>query len=409
MVDKSEEGPNGSPADAPAGSSANSVVARIVQSIGDIPAEHWDACAGTTDPFLSHAFLMALEDSECVHGRTGWGPVHLLLDDPQGGPPMGCVPLYVKSHSRGEFIFDYGWADAYERAGGRYYPKLLAAVPFTPATGPRLLVREGLDKVMVQRQLAAGLISAAEHLDIATISVNFLPEDEWELLDDADYLKRSDQQFHWYNQGYATFDDFLEGLSSRKRKNIRKERRGALATGIEIEWLTGNDIREEHWDAFYQFYTDTGNRKWGQPYLNREFFSLITESMGDRILLILCRREGRYIAGALNLIGGEALFGRYWGCIEDHPFLHFEVCYYQAIDYAIQHGLSRVEAGAQGPHKIARGYRPTQTHSAHYIRDAGFRQAVANYLEHERAEVGQHIEYLSERGPFRKGERQALD
>lgn len=396
-------------ADQSADGDRDGVGARIVQSIGDIQPEHWDACAGPSDPFLSHAFLKALEDSECVHGRTGWGPVHLILDDPNGGPPAGCVPLYVKSHSRGEFIFDYGWADAYERAGGRYYPKLLAAVPFTPATGPRLLVREGLDKVTVQRQLAAGLISAAEHLKIATISVNFLPEDEWELLDDADYLKRADQQFHWYNRDYGSFDDFLDDLSSRKRKNIRKERRGALASGVEIEWLMGSDIHEAHWDAFYRFYMDTGSRKWGQPYLNREFFSLITESMADKILLILCRREGRYIAGALNLIGGEALYGRYWGCIEDHPFLHFEVCYYQAIDYAIRHGLARVEAGAQGPHKIARGYRPTQTHSAHYIRDPGFREAVANYLEHERAEVGHHIEYLSERGPFRKGERQALD
>ena len=385
------------------------VVARIVQSMGEIPAAHWDACAGDSDPFVSHAFLWALEESGCVHNRTGWGPVHLLLDDPRGGPPAGCVPLYVKSHSRGEFIFDYGWADAYERAGGRYYPKLLAAVPFTPATGPRLLVRSGLDRVTTQRQLAAGLIGAAEHLDITTISVNFLPRDEWDLLEDADFLKRADQQFHWYNQGYGSFDEFLDDLSSRKRKTIRRERRGALESGIEIELLSGSDLREEHWDAFYEFYMDTGSRKWGQPYLNRRFFSLITESMADRILLIMCRREGRYIAGALNLIGREALFGRYWGCIEDHPFLHFEVCYYQAIDYAIRHGLARVEAGAQGPHKIARGYRPTQTHSAHYIRDQGFRTAVANYLEHERVEVGHDIEYLAERGPFRKGERPGLE
>ncbi|NQV60350.1 MAG: N-acetyltransferase [Alphaproteobacteria bacterium] len=385
------------------------VIARIVQSMGEIPSAHWDACAGNSDPFLSHAFLLALEESGCVHNRTGWGPVHLLLDDPHGGAPAGCVPLYMKSHSRGEFIFDYGWADAYERAGGRYYPKLLSAVPFTPATGSRLLVRPDLDRVTTQRQLAAGLISAAEHLNIATISVNFLPEDEWDLLEDADYLKRADQQFHWYNRGYGSFDEFLDDLSSRKRKTIRRERRGALETGVEIELLSGSDLREEHWDAFYEFYTDTGSRKWGEPYLNRQFFSLITESMADKILLVMCRRQGRYIAGALNLIGGEALFGRYWGCIEDHPFLHFEVCYYQAIEYAIQHGLARVEAGAQGPHKIARGYRPTQTHSAHFIRDPGFRTAVANYLEHERAEVGNDIEYLAERGPFRKGERPALD
>jgi predicted N-acyltransferase len=387
----------------------NGVVARIVQSIAEIPAAHWDACAGDSDPFLCHAFLLALEESGCVHSRTGWGPVHLMLDDPHGGPPAGCVPLYMKSHSRGEFIFDYGWADAYERAGGRYYPKLLAAVPFTPATGSRLLVRPDLDLVTTRRQLAAGLIGAAEHLNIATISVNFLPQDEWDFLEDADFLKRADQQFHWYNQGYGSFDEFLDDLSSRKRKSIRRERRGALETGIEIELLSGNDLQEEHWDAFYEFYTDTGNRKWGQPYLNRQFFSLIMASMADKILLIMCRREGRYIAGALNLIGGEALFGRYWGCIEDHPFLHFEVCYYQAIDYAIQHGLARVEAGAQGPHKIARGYRPTQTYSAHFIRDPGFRTAVRNYLDHERVEVGNDIEYMAERGPFRKGERLGLD
>ena len=373
------------------------IVARIVQSIGDIPSEHWDACAGTDDPFLSHAFLKALEDSECVHARTGWGPVHLLLEDQKGGPPSGCAPLYVKSHSRGEFVFDYGWADAYERAGGRYYPKLLSAVPFTPATGPRLLVREGLDKIKVRRQLAAGLIGAANHLEIATVSVNFLLADEWDVLCKLFSLK------------YGSFGNFLDDLSSRKRKNIRKERRGALENGIEIEWLVGSDIREEHWDAFYNFYVDTGNRKWGQPYLNREFFSLITESIADRDILIMCSRQGRHIAGALNFIGREALFGRYWGCVEDHPFLHFEVCYYQAIDFAIQHGLGRVEAGAQGPHKIARGYRPTPTDSAHYIRDPGFRKAVADYLGHERIEVGNDIEYLSDRGPFRKGERPALD
>ena len=379
------------------------VVARIVQSMGEIPAHHWDACAGTSDPFLSHAFLLALEESGCVHGRNGWGPVHLLLDDPDGGGPLGCVPLYVKSHSRGEFIFDYGWADAYERAGGRYYPKLLAAVPFTPATGPRLLVREGLDKVTVQRQLAAGLISAAEHLNIATISVNFLPEDEWELLEDADYLKRADQQFHWYNQGYSSFDDFLDDLSSRKRKAIRKERRKVDDSGVDIRCLTGAEIEERHWDAFYRFYRNTSDRKWGEAYLNRAFFRLLGERMAERVLLVIAENDGEIVGGALNMIGEDALYGRYWGCGEHFRFLHFEVCYYQAIEYAIGHGLKRVEAGAQGEHKLSRGYMPHATYSAHWIADPGFRDAVARFLVEETDAIDDEIDILVTYTPFRRG------
>ncbi|HZD24630.1 MAG TPA: GNAT family N-acetyltransferase [Alphaproteobacteria bacterium] len=384
------------------------VTAKIVQSIAEIPAAEWDACAGTVNPFVSHAFLLSLEESGCVGRRSGWGPVHLVVEDRAGGL-AGCAPLYLKSHSRGEYIFDYGWADAYERAGGRYYPKLLSAVPFTPATGPRLLTRPGPEAPRHRRELAAALIAVAEQLDIATVNVNFLADEDWQALAAADFLLRSDQQFHWYNEGYGSFDDFLGALSSRKRKTIRKERRAAQESDIEIRVLTGSEIGEEHWDAFFEFYMDTGSRKWGTPYLNRTFFRLVGERMAERIALEMCRRAGRWVAGALNFIGEEALFGRYWGCVEDHRFLHFEACYYQAIDYAIAHGLKRVEAGAQGPHKIARGYLPTLIHSAHYIRDPGFRRAVAQYLEHERREVDQDAEYLAEHAPYRRGERPALD
>ena len=389
-------------------SNADDVVAKIVQSINEVPGEQWDTCARGDNPFLSHAFLSALEDSECVSRRTGWGPAHIVIEGADGAL-AGCVPLYMKSHSRGEYIFDHGWADAYERAGGRYYPKLLAAVPFVPATGRRLLVRPAPDEANVQSQLIAALKSASEQLDIATVSVNFCTENEWEQMAAAGYLRRADQQFHWYNRGYASFDDFLDDLSSRKRKTIRRERRGATENDIQIEVLQGAELTEDHWDAFYAFYMDTGGRKWGTPYLNRTFFSLINERMAEQIVLIMCKRAGRYIAGALNFVGTDCIYGRHWGCIEDHKFLHFEACYYQAIDYAIAHGLDRVEAGAQGPHKLARGYMPTRIHSAHYIRDSGFRRAVANYLEHERREVEHDMGYLEDRAPFRKGERHSLD
>lgn len=384
------------------------VVAKIVQSLAEIPAAQWDACAGDGNPFMSHAFLNALEESGCVGRSTGWGPVHLVIED-EDGSLRGCVPLYMKSHSQGEYIFDYGWSDAYERAGGRYYPKLLSAAPFTPATGPRLLARPGPDQEDTLDRLTAALIGACDHLDIATVSINFPTEAEWLRLADASFLQRTDQQFHWYNRDYQCFDDFLGELSSRKRKTIRRERRAALESDVEIEILSGSDLREEHWDAFYRFYIDTGSRKWGRPYLNREFFSLINERMPEKIVLMMCKRQGRYIAGALNFVGTEAIYGRHWGCVEDHRFLHFEVCYYQAIDYAIAHGLQRVEAGAQGPHKIARGYMPTLIYSAHFIRDPGFRSAVSDYLDRERREVDSNIDYLSDRAPFRRGERPSLD
>ena len=381
------------------------IVIRTVNRIADIPQAEWDACAGDENPFLSHAFLNALEEAGCAEARTGWAPYHVAIEAADGRL-IGCTPLYLKGHSQGEFIFDYGWADAYERAGGTYYPKLLSAVPFTPVTGRRMLVRHGEDVATVRDQLIAGCVAVARELDISTLHINFPLEEEWRRFGEMGLLQRTDQQFHWYNQGYQCFDDFLDSLASRKRKTIRKERRAALESGIDIQIISGNDLREEHWDAFYQFYGDTGGRKWGRPYLNREFFSLIGERMADRIGLVMCRRNGRWIAGALNLIGSDALYGRYWGCIEDHRFLHFETCYYQAIDYAIEHGLARVEAGAQGPHKIARGYLPTHIYSAHWISDQRFRDAVENYLKQERREVDRNIEYLAEFAPFRKDAEQ---
>ncbi len=384
------------------------IVAKLVSDISELPAEEWNACVGGANPFLDHRFLLALEQSGCCSPDRGWGPTHLVIED-QAGKLAGCVPLYLKSHSRGEFVFDYGWADALERAGGRYYPKLLSACPFTPVTMPKLLVRPGPEAAQMRQYLVSALVNSSNHYNVSSLHVNFCPEQEWELLASHGFLKRTDQQYHWFNQGYENFDDFLDDLSSRKRKTIRRERRGARESGIAITTLTGEEIREHHWDAYFRFYLDTGSRKWGTPYLNREFFSLIGQSMPECIALVMCERDGRYIAGALNLIGGDAIYGRYWGCIEDHKFLHFEVCYYQAIDFAIAHGLDRVEAGAQGPHKIARGYRPVHTYSAHYIANPSFRRAVEDYLAHERREVAEGIEYMSELGPFRKGERPSLD
>ena len=353
--------------------------------------------AGGYNPFVCHDFLSALEESGSVGGGTGWQPAHLILEA-AGGRIIGAAPAYLKAHSMGEYVFDHGWADAYERAGGRYFPKLLAAVPFTPVTGPRLLaadeaaragLAEGLKQVVARYRLSSGHVTFAGEADIAAMA-------------ERGYLMRLDQQFHFTNAGYGSFEDCLGALASRKRKALKRERRDALANGISIAWLTGRDLREEHWDAFFAFYIDTGGRKWGRPYLTRRFFSLIGERMADRILLVMARREGRWIAGALNFIGSDRIYGRNWGCIEDHPFLHFEVCYHQAIDFAIAKGLSVVEAGAQGEHKLARGYLPVTTRSAHYIPDPGFRRAVADYLTRERAAVAQMGEALTEAGPFRR-------
>ena len=386
--------------------------ARIVQDIGAISAEAWNRCANPSNaeynPFLDHRFLHALEASGSVCADTGWQPFHVVLSGPEGGidDARGVVPMYLKSHSRGEFVFDAGWADAFYRAGGRYYPKLQVSIPFTPATGRRLLTAKVGDAA-TEDQLLAAAVAVAKQIEVSSVHMTFMPEDQWQRAVAAGCLQRVDTQFHWLNDGYASFDDFLGQLSSKKRKNIRRERRGALEEGVTIEWLTG-DITEAQWDAFYDFYVDTGHRKWGTPYLNREFFSRIGETMGERILLIMCKRAGRYIAGAINFIGDAALFGRNWGCVEDIRFLHFEACYYQAIDFAIAHGLERVEAGAQGSHKLARGYMPKPTYSAHWIRDPRLRDAVARYLNDERRYVERDIAYVEEEhSPFRQADLQA--
>jgi predicted N-acyltransferase len=396
---------------------------RIVKAISEVPADAWDACAAdlsiakaihednlspklstrgqVSNPFVSHAFLLACEQSYSVGGRSGWQPRHLLVENANGAL-LGAAPCYVKSHSRGEYVFDQGWAEAFERAGGDYYPKLQVAVPFTPVTGPRLLVRPGPSADAIFVTLADALAEITTASELSSAHVTFLPEAEWDALGKRGFLQRTDQQFHWHNTGYATFDDFLAALSSRKRKTIRRERKEALAPGIEVCWLTGSDLTEEVWDAFFDFYMDTGSRKWGRPYLTREFFSIIGQTMADRILLVMAKRAGRWIAGAINFIGNEALYGRNWGAVEHHPFLHFELCYYQAIDYAIQHKLSRVEAGAQGEHKLARGYLPQTTYSAHFIANPGLRRAIAEYLARERAYVEAAGEELAAAAPFRK-------
>lgn len=391
---------------------------RVVSNIAEISAADWDACANPavkpgsensngktsetpSNPFISHAFLSSLEESGSATKRTGWLPQHLAAEAPDGRV-IGVTPCYLKSHSQGEYVFDRGWAEAFERAGGDYYPKLQVSVPFTPATGRRLLTLPGEDRDNVRLGLLQGLNELCGIREASSVHMTFMPEDEWALAAEQGFLQRTDQQFHWINAGYATFDDFLGALASRKRKLIRRERRDALANGIEIEWLSGKDITEDAWDAFFAFYMDTGSRKWGRPYLTRSFYSLIGERMPQDILLVMAKRAGRYIAGAINFIGSDTLYGRHWGAIEEHPFLHFEVCYYQAIDYAIAHRLKRVEAGAQGEHKLARGYLPQTTYSAHYIANAGFRRAVADYLVRERQYVEAAGEELGEMSPFRK-------
>jgi predicted N-acyltransferase len=353
------------------------------------------------NPFVSHAFLSALEQASCVGGQTGWLPRYLLAER-EDGTLLGAAPCYVKTHSRGEYVFDHGWADAFERAGGAYYPKLQVSVPFTPVTGPRLLARPGPGAAGIRDVLAEALAKLTDANDLSSAHVTFCTEPEWRLLGERGYLQRTDQQFHFENRGYGSFEDFLGELASRKRKTIRRERKEALSPGIDIVWLTGKDLTEDAFDAFFAFYMDTGSRKWGSPYLTREFFSAIGETMADRIVLIMARRAGRYIAGAINFVGGDTLYGRNWGAIEHHPFLHFEVCYYQAIDYAIARKLRWVEAGAQGEHKLARGYLPHTTYSAHYIADPGLRRAVADYLKRERAYVEAASEELAAAAPFRK-------
>jgi uncharacterized protein len=392
-----------------------SLTVKIATSLKAVPAEAWDACANPAvfhtngaglaagdrhNPFVSHAFLSALEESGCVSRRTGWGPAHVLAED-AGGRLVAAAPCYLKSHSLGEYVFDHGWADAYERAGGRYYPKLQVSVPFTPVTGPRLLAADA--DLAARSALVSGLRALRVQTNASSIHLTYLPEGDCQDLAGDGFLARNGQQFHWFNDGYASFDDFLAALASRKRKAIRRERREALGHGVTIERLTGRDITEAHWDAFFAFYMDTGSRKWGRPYLNRAVFSLFGERMAERILLVLAKRAGRPIAGALNFIGGDALYGRNWGCLEDHPFLHFELCYYQAIDFAIERGLARVEAGAQGEHKLARGYRPVTTWSAHDLADPGLKRAVADYVARERWAITEANAELESATPFRRG------
>ncbi|MFA5955844.1 GNAT family N-acetyltransferase [Hyphomicrobium sp.] len=379
----------------------------LVPSLATLDAAQWDACANpdaaTYNPFVSHAFLKALEDSRTVGRQTGWLPRHLVIND-EAGNMSAAAPAYVKSHSQGEYVFDHGWADAYERAGGQYYPKLQIAVPFTPVPGPRLLVKPGDNACNDEQLLAAAAIEVVRQGGLSSVHLTFLDSEVAARLKALGFLVRVGQQFHWQNQGYATFDDFLGTLASRKRKAVKKERQAALTPGMEIEQISGKDITEDHWDAMFAFYTDTGNRKWGRPYLNRTFFSLLGETMPERCLLVLAKRDGQYIAGALNLIGGDCLFGRYWGAVEHHPALHFELCYYQAIDYAIANKLPRVEAGAQGEHKLARGYLPVETYSAHWIADMSLRRAVERFLMQERDAVAQLNADLTEMGPYRKDE-----
>lgn len=375
--------------------------ARLLDGMNDIAPAIWDTLANPPskafNPFVSHAFLSALEASGSATAHTGWQPAHVVVE--QGGKAIAAAPMYVKNHSYGEYVFDHGWAQAFERAGGEYYPKLQVTVPFTPATGSRLLTG-GNDTA--REPIGRAMIAIANKLQVSSLHMTFAPQEEAEALTPLGFLQRHDQQFHWRNEGYDRFGDFLGTLSSMKRKNLRRERTGALESGIDVEWLTGSDLKESHWDAFFAFYMDTGSRKWGSPYLTREFFSLVGQSMADRTLLILAKRNGRYIAGALNFIGSDTLFGRNWGAIEHHPFLHFELCYYQAIDFAIQHRLRVVEAGAQGAHKVARGYLPVRTHSAHWIAHAGLRDAVARYLNEERRAVGEEMEAIAEHAPFKK-------
>ncbi len=379
---------------------SDGLTVRVASALAEVPAAEWDACAGSANPFVGHAFLEALEASGSTSGKTGWLPQHLLVEGP-GGKLLAAAPLYLKSHSYGEYVFDWGWADAYERAGGRYYPKLQCAVPFTPVPGPRLLVREDAP-AGTRDLLVAALLEVARRHGVSSFHVTFAPEDEWRALGEAGFLQRLGQQFHWHNRGYRDFDDFLDALASRKRKQIKRERRDAVAGGIEVRVLSGREIEPRHWDAFFRFYISTSDRKWGSPYLTRGFFDLLGERLPEKVVLVMAEKSGKPIAGALNLAGSDALYGRNWGCSDDYPFLHFELCYYRAIDVAIARGLARVEAGAQGPHKIQRGYLPSRTYSAHWIRDPGLGRAVADFLRRERAGLEREMAALAELSPYRQ-------
>ncbi|MFL2920136.1 MAG: GNAT family N-acetyltransferase [Thalassobaculaceae bacterium] len=373
----------------------------LTNSIKDITKSEWDICAGIDNPFLSYDFMSSLEDSGSVSPETGWLPQHLLYRN-SSKKLIGIVPLYLKGHSYGEYVFDWGWADAFERAGQKYFPKLLSAVPFTPVTCPKLFVCPGENKQQVHSVLVNGLVSALTQLNVSSLHVNFSTEGDWNFLGESGFLKRLGIQYHWHNDNYASFEGFLANLSSRKRKAIRKERKAAAASGVKIRLLTGDEIKRRHWDAFYRFYVDTSDRKWGSAYLNREFFDILGERMADKVLLVMAEYDESLVGGALNFIGTDTLYGRNWGCLADFKFLHFEACYYRAIDFAIERGLSRVEAGAQGHHKLQRGYTPTLTYSNHYILDAQFREAVAEFLKREGRHVLLEKTELEKQSPFRK-------
>lgn len=374
----------------------------VTDNINSISSDEWDNCAslgqGDLNPFCSHGFLSSLEESGCVNANTGWHPQHIILQD-DNNLIIGIMPLYLKSHSQGEYVFDHGWANAYEQAGGRYYPKLQSSIPFSPVTGPRLLCNEEKYKPL----LLETAINHAKSLGVSSLHFTFIKDNEIDVMLSQGLLHRQDQQFHWHNQNFVSFNDFLETLSSRKRKNIIKERRTAIANDIEIEILTGAEINELHWDHYFEFYLNTSNKKWGRPYLNRDFFSLLQEKIGDNIILILAKRKENYIAGALNLKGNDILYGRYWGATEFHKCLHFELCYYQAIEFAIKNKMKIVEAGAQGDHKISRGYVPIVTNSLHWIENPSFNMAIKKFLTQERKAVGREIDYLRNFTPFKKG------
>jgi len=379
---------------------SNKYAIKTLHNISDISESDWNNCLEDDHPFVQHQFLKALEDSGSVSAETGWMPYHLILQEEDR--TVGVAPLYIKGHSQGEYVFDHSWAHAYEQAGGKYYPKVQLSVPFSPVTGPRFLTPAGPEQTIRKSLLARGAKEVAVKLGLSSVHITFHEKDDASLMEENGYLLRTGEQFHWVNDGYKDFDDFLSKLSSRKRKAIKKERREANNPELEFEVLQASDITEEHWDAFFHFYMDTGSRKWGTPYLTREFFNQIGKNLGDSIVLFMIKRADRYIAAALNFKSNDCLYGRYWGCIEDHRFLHFETCYYRAIDYAISHGIKRVEAGAQGPHKLARGYLPTKTYSAHWMQDPGFQDAIAEFLNAETREMNAEIQYLSEHSPFKK-------
>tara|TARA_B100000676_G_C18088411_1_gene857183 strand:- start:4777 stop:5958 length:1182 start_codon:yes stop_codon:yes gene_type:complete len=388
----------------PDGSDTASI--KVVSRISKLDPAEWDECAGSNlpdgNPSICYAFLHALEESQSVRAETGWQPQHLVVED-ASGKLIGAVPMYLKSHSMGEYVFDYGWANAYERAGGQYYPKLQASIPFTPVTGPRLLVRPNIGSHTTKAALVTAMIEWTTRNDLSSLHVTFPSKTDSDYLEEADFMIRHAHQYHWHNRSYKNFDDFLASLNSRKRKMIRKERRKVTEANIKIKCLSGDKLTSAAWDAFYQFYTDTYDRKWGYPYLTRQFFEIVSHSMPEQIVLIMAYTEDIPIAGALNLKGGNSLFGRNWGCVADYKFLHFETCYYSAIEYAINHGLARVEAGTQGSHKLQRGYEPVQTRSAHWIPNPSFRQAVAQFLEQERAEESREMVYLENETPYRQG------